>query len=340
MTIEIISARYGANGVEVDVADTIRYRYLRNNQINFGICNETMGIDPIQGYEKVLKLHVRYNGKDFHFEEPEGAVVNFPEERYATENCLVLTSCNRVEQICLAIAVNKEIIKENFNLVVADGSTPHLDVYSGINMHQSDDPYNLINQSNYNPNYQLIEDYVKTVPNIKNYRIIHMSPRLDKQTGEANLTAQGLLAAANLGSKYAIKLTGVCNLKYNVFSTLSERMGERAIMTWKRTGFSQRSTRVFAVRPDLYTGMLASEGYYGWIRCYDFIERRFDRLNKKHYNITMYNDLDLDERDIIVDEGIGRNDHREILTENIIKHGLQSSNDHYIRKFLNGGIWQ
>lgn len=340
MTLEIVSAKYGAQGVEVDVSEFIKYRFLKNNQLNFGICNETMGGDPIVGYEKKLKLLLTYDGVEHYFEESEGAIINFPEDRYVKEPCLVLTSCNRVEQICLAIAVNKEIIQQPFNLVVADSSTPHLAMTDGIRMHQSDDPYNLINMTNYNPNYEIIEDYVRSIGKIRNFRIVHMSPRLDKQTGEANLTAMGLLAAANLGSKYAVKLTGVCNLKYDVFANLPERMGDCAVMTWKRTGFDQRATRVFAARPDLYTSMLAKEGHYGWIRCYDFLERKFDKLNKRNFNQGMFYDLDLDERDIIVDEGVGRSDHRQILTANITRYGIQDSSDPWIRKFLNGGIWQ
>jgi len=339
MQLEILSAYYGANGVEIDVKDIIVNNYLRDNKLNLGISNHQFGCDPIVGYEKSLKLRIMFDETEYFLEEPEGAIINFPEDRYFPENCLVLTSCNRIDQICLAIAVNKEIIKDRFNLVVADGSTPHLSASEAVEMHNGDDPYSLINSNNYNPNYELIEQYVRTIPKIKEFRIVHVSPRLDKQTGEATLTAQGLLAAANLGSKYALKLTGVCNLKYDVFQTFNERMGDGAVMTWKRSGFDQRSTRVFAVRPDIYMGMLATEGHYGWVRCYDFIERRFNKLNMKHQDIVNPIELQLDESDIIVDEGIGRKDHRQIITENLRKHNLLESSDPWIRKFLNGEIW-
>lgn len=339
MPLEIISALYGAKNIEKDVKNLIINNYLRNDRLDFGISNDGLGGDPIVGYEKTLKLKIALDGQEYYFEEPEGAIINFPENRYVSENCLVLTSCNRIDQICLAIAVNKEIIRDSFNLVLADGSTPHLNADEAVAMHRGDDPYNLINRNNYNPNYELVEQYVRTIGKIKSYRIVHVSPRLDKQGGEATLTAQGLLAAANLGSRYALKLTGVCNLKYDVFQTFDERMGESAAMTWKRSGFNQRSTRVFAVRPDIYMSMLSKESYYGWVRCYDFIERRFDKLNKKHLEIVNPVDLPLDERDIIVDEGIGRNDHRYILTENLKNHNLLNSSDPWIRKFLNGEIW-
>jgi hypothetical protein len=46
-----------------------------------------------------------------------------------------------------------------------------------------------------------------------------------------------------------------------------------------------------------------------------------------------------DERQWIVDEGIGRNDHREIIMENLLKHDLQNTDDKYINKFLEGKIW-
>lgn len=341
MNIQILEATYGLDGNEVDVKQLIIDKYLKNNRLHFGIGNETMGGDPVVGYEKRLKLKFIWNDTEYNFEEPEGALIDFPENKYNSENCLVITSCNRVEQICLAIAVNKEIIKDNFNIVIADGSTPHLNANEAVFMHNSDDPYNSIKMENYNSDYELFEQYIKTIPKIKKYTIIHASPRLDKQTGEASLTSHGLLAAANLGSKYAVKLTGVCNLKYDVFKNIEQRMGENGIMTWKRSGFNQRSTRVFAVRPDIYMSMLSKESYYGWMRCYDFIERRLDKLNKINESVVNPIDLPLDERDIIVDEGLPRTkeDHRFVLTENLKKHNLLNSSDPWIRKFLDGHIW-
>lgn len=341
MDVQIIEAKYGTDTNGVDVKQHIINNYLKNNKLYFYITNDSMGGDPVVGKEKTLKLKLIWNDKEYIFDEPEGALINFPEQQYQQENCLVVTSCNRAEQICLAIAVNKEIIKNNFNIIIADGSTPHLNVVDGVAMHNGDDPYNSIKHENYNPNYDLIEQYIKTIPKIKNYRIIHTSPRLDKQTGEATLTSQGILAAANLGSKYAVKLTGVCHLKYDVFENIEQRMGESAVMTWGRTGFSpikQRSTRVFAVRPDVYMSMLSKESYYGWIRCYDWIERRFAKLNKINKNIVNPIDLPLDERDIIADGGFLHNI-RSFLMENLKTHNLINSSDPWIRKFLNGHIW-
>lgn len=332
--IKIIKAIYGGK----DVKEIIENRYINNGIIRISINNDSFDGDPMVGVSKTLEIELEHNGEIVNYIANEGENYIYPKQKHKELNTLVLTSCNRIDQILFAIAVNKEIIKEDFNLVVADCSTPGLDALNGISMHQSDDPYNLINQQNYNPNWQIIEEYVKTVPKIKEFKVIHVDPRMSKQVGEAHLVGLGLSAAALMGSKYAIKLTGVCHLKYDIFSQFNDMIGDNSVSTWRRTGFgTQKSTRVFMGKPDEFIIALLRAGFYEWVYEYDFIERKLERIINTY--VEKYNHMDLDERDIIVDEGIARTDHREVLTSNLEKHGLLDSQDPWIRKFLNGNIW-
>ena len=333
--IKIVSAEYGANNW-IDVKNIIEENYIKDGEIRFSVNNDVF-TDPEQYVTKSLKIVIDDNGTIIEYTAFEGENFIYPKTKYNQCNTLVLTSCNRIDQILFAIAVNKEIIKEDFNLVVADCSTTNRNLEDGVEMHKSDDPYNLINEKNYNPNWQLIQKYVDTIPKIRDFRIIHLEPRLAKQVGEANLSSLGLNTAALLGSKYAVKLTGVCHLKYDVFEKLKEYIGDNTAATWRRTSFPQKSTRVFACRPDKLNSMFMEAGFSEWVYEYDFLERKFERILNK--NIDSMNHMDIDERDVIVDEGVGRHDHREILTNNLEKHGLLNSSDEHIQKFLNGEIW-
>jgi hypothetical protein len=331
--MKIISALWGG----LDVKSVVEERFINNEFIKFCASNDYF-TDPMPGFEKHFQIAIEDDGEIIMDIVYEGAHFEYPKQKYKPENTLVLTSCNRVEQVLLALAVNSKIIKEPFNLVIVDGSTPHLDANGAINMHRGDDPYNLINNKNYNPNWELFEEYVQTIPNIKDYRIIHQSPRLEKQVGEANLMAVGLTAAAMMGSKYAIKLSGVCHLKYNIFEHFVEYCGENDVSTYKRTGYPQKSTRVLLCRPDKFGATLVESGWGDWVYTYDFIERKLERIITNSIPKS-FNHLQLDERDIIVDEGLGRNDHREIITQNLEKHGLLDSDDKWIKHFIEGNIW-
>jgi len=333
--LKVLKATYGG----VNIKDLVDNNFIKDNVVAFTANNETFG-DPLPHVSKTFEIEIEDEGVLFTYKGNEGENFSYPKQRYKTENTLVLTSCNRIEQVLFAIAVNKEIIKENFNLVVADCSTPFHNLGEGVQMHRSDDPYNLINDLNYNPYWQVIENYVKEIPKIKEFRMIHLEPRLSKQIGEANLTSLGLNVAALLGSKYAIKLTGVCHLKYDIFTKFKDYVGDKTVATWHRSGFfNQKSTRVFACRPDELNISLMTSGWVDWVNEYDFIERKFERIINTTLLPDKINHMEFDERDIIVDEGVARTDHRKVIHDNLSKHNLLSSSDRYIQKFLNGGIW-
>lgn len=333
MGIIIKKALYG----NLDVKDIIQNKCIKNEIIHFPVNNDIF-TDPAPGTIKTLDIEFEYNGVLIKELLNEGENYYYPKQKYIPENSLVLTSCNRIEQVLLAIAINKEIIKEDFNLIVADCSTPYLDSNKGTKMHGGDDPYNLITEQNYNPYYNMIEDYVKGIPKIKKFMMVHVSPRLSKQVGESVLISLGLNAAALLGSKYAVKLTGVCTLKYDIFAKLNEYVNDKSVATWTRTGFgNQKSTRVFACKADELSSLLTNAGWIDWVTDkYDFVERKFEKIINNGESV---NHMNLNEVDILVDEGFGRKDHRKIIYENLEKHNLLNSEDIWIRKFLNGGIW-
>jgi hypothetical protein len=333
--INILRAVYGGK----DVKDIIDNRYIKNNILQIHVNNESFDGDPMVGVLKTLDIEFEYDGKIITYSANEGEHYTYPMHQYKELNTLILTSCNRIDQVLFAIAVNKEIIKEDFNLIVVDCSTPHLDAISAINMHTNDDPYNLIDNYNYNPNWTTIEDYVKDIPKIKEFKIIHVDPRMSKQVGESYLIGLGVSAAAFMGSKYIVKLTGVCNLKYDIFEKFDEYVGKYGVATWKRTGvIHHKSTRAFVAKPDELTIALVKAGFYEWILESNVIEKKFENIINKY--IYRCNHMDLQEDDIIVDGGIARTNARDVLMRNLEEHNLIGSSDKWIIKFLDGGVWQ
>ena len=116
--IKITKAEYGNNNTYKDVKHIVE-KYIRNNKIyNLPISNDVFEGDPVQGVRKHLNLTLIYKEKEINCQASEGSHFTYPVEKYVSENSLILTSCNRIDQILLAIAVNKEIIKEDFNLIV------------------------------------------------------------------------------------------------------------------------------------------------------------------------------------------------------------------------------
>jgi hypothetical protein len=328
--IKIIKADW--NGL--DVTDKVYEYFVNGDEIHLSASNHYF-TDPQMGVEKKLILHIENDGVVEEFVVNEGANFHYPVIKYKNYNSLIVTSCNRVEQVCLALSVNSRIIKNWFNLVVVDCSTDYMNTKDAVKMHSGDDPYNLINQNNYNSDWTLFEKHIKTLPNISEYKVIHVTPRLSKQVGEATLMGLGAMQSSFMGSKYGLKLTGVCNLKEDWVTNLSNLVLDNDFTYVKRTGYSQPSTRVLPLRNDKFGSMISDAGFSQWIDDYDFIERRLETLGNKN----KMNKFDGDERDFIVDEGVGRSDHREIITKNLEKHNLLDCDDYYIQKFIKGKIW-
>jgi len=358
--IQIVRALYGPRSrtnysaidlaSAIDVTKIIRERCELNNTIiirsYWDVCTALLS-DPCPGIAKVLLLIISDNNSSFEVIIPEGEKYNYPHNIYQPENSLVLTSCNRINQVCLAIAINKEIIKEDFNLVIADCSTPELDANNGLALHGLDPEYNdycipTVDNFNYSPNWHMVEDYVKNIKKIKNYRMVHISPKLNKQIGEANLISHGLTSASLLGSKYAVKLSGTCILKYDIMRVLPRFLSECHLATWERKLMpGVASTRVFACKPQEVSKAIISGGWYDFADDYNYIEHRFNKIVKKYMSTSYVNNTAFIEDEIIVDGGDMPNvKQRALILSNLQKHNLMDSDDIWIKKFLNGEIWE
>lgn len=342
--LKILKAFYGS----LDVTDRLNSMIVDNRLKAVG-SNDIFG-DPDVGKFKRLTITYEYNGEVKETFAYENFPLELPDDEFDKEsnNVLVLTSCNRVKQVLFALTINSYIIKEKFSVVIADSSTPHLGPESGFKMHNSDDPYNLINTSNYCSDLSLFDQYIKLLPNVKDYKLIHVSPRMTKQVGDATLTALGMAQAALTGgykvkkSPLAMKITGVCVMYYDLLSQLPELLKNKDALTFHRTniGGNQRSTRIFACRPDVVVPLMMKFGWNRWVsETAGYFEDKFaDMLNENIPDRINY--MGTDEQGILVDGGTGirPEDLRPKLLEHIIKSRIPTDNP-LIREFIEGGIW-
>lgn len=318
----------------IDVKDIIYQSYFKDGKIDIIVAIEYL-TDPTPGIEKKLEIWLTNDDKEEYIIINEGATFRYPENKFIKENCMIITSCNRVEQVLLAIAVNSRIIRTPFNLIVCDCSTDSLSTTDGVFMHHSDDPYNSISDFNYCSDWQLFNKWIPSFPNIKNYQVIHFDPRLSKQVGEASFIAVGSMMAAMMGSRYSVKLSGVCHLVYDMMSEIDQLVEDYDIAFINRSYFNQKSTRVMAYQNDKLANILANAGYSEWINDYDFIERKLETICRGK-NVK---DLGITEHNFIADGGLGSNNTREMLLLNLEKHDLLITDDYFINKFIDGHIW-
>ena len=266
-------------------------------------------------------------------------------------NVLLLTSCNRIKQVLLSLSINAQIIEERFSVVIVDSSTPRVDAETACAIHQSQDPYNVVKPHNYCSDVDMLYDAAKWFPQIEQFKVIHFSPRLDKQRGEANSIALGLMQAALMGDRsrhkepnYCLKLTGTSILVKDMVSTLPTFLADADVVTWHRAniGGDERSTRIFGCRPNVMSGLLAQEGWGDW--CDDatgILEQRFPRLLDKalpgrvHYT-------GLSEDGFLLEGGMAMQDiYGRVRIEKLIEEReIHISSTPWLKEFSQGGIWQ
>lgn len=268
-------------------------------------------------------------------------------------NILLLTSCNRIKQTLFALSLNAQTIKEKFSVIISDNSTNYKD--SGIcDLHQAEDPYNVVKPYNYCSDISLLheaQDMFKSYyPHIEDFKVIHSSPRLTKQVGEATLISLGLSQAALMGSRqhgleknFCMKINGVSILKWDVVSKLPELLENSGVLTYHRAniGGYERSTRVFACRPEELNATLIKEGWYNW--CDDnsgVIEQRFPKILERGMpDRTKFAEAG---DDSVLLEGAGAFNPlqaREKITNFINTNGIDTSYP-YIKEFMEGQIWE
>jgi hypothetical protein len=263
-------------------------------------------------------------------------------------NILLLTSCNRIKQTLLSLSLNAQTIKQPFSVVIVDSSTPYDDSVDMCNRHQGEDPYNVVKLHNYCSDVSLLHDFHQYIP-AEQLKVIHTTPRLLKQRGEATLVALGLTQAALMGERhygrenYCLKLTGTSILKYDILSELPTHLENAGVVTWHRAniGGYERSTRIFGCRPDELIGHIGNEGWSSW--CDDttgIFEQRFAKLIERVIPDRV-NYTGNDETGLLLEGGGAMQDSygRERITQFINENNINTDATPYLKEFMEGGIW-
>ena len=266
-------------------------------------------------------------------------------------NILLLTSCNRIKQVLLSLSINAQIIEERFSVVIVDSSTPGVDAEKACAMHQSQDPYNVVKPHNYCSDVDMLYDAAKWFPQVEQFKVLHFSPRLDKQRGEATSIGLGLMQAALMGGReqskhnFCLKLTGTSILMKDMVSVLPEYLAHADALTWHRAniGGEERSTRIFGCRPDVLAGLVANEGWGDW--CDDatgILEQRFAKFLNRSVGEDRINYTGLSEDGFLLEGGMAMQDiyGRYRIEKLIEQFDINTYSTPYLKEFAKGGIWQ
>jgi hypothetical protein len=266
-------------------------------------------------------------------------------------NVLLLTSCNRIKQVLLSLSLNAQIIKEKFSVVIVDSSTPDIGVEEACDMHQSEDPYNVVKPYNYCSDVNLLYGAYKWFPQIEEFKVIHFQPRLGKQRGDSTSVALGLMQAALIGNRqntdkqnYCLKLTGTSILVKDILSELPSELRDNDVITWHRAnmGGYARSTRIFGCRPDSLVGYIAKEGWSDW--CDDttgVFEERFARFIERTIDCDKVNYTHKSEDGFLLEGGVAMQQiYGRVRIEKFIEdNNINTDATPWLNEFVNGGIW-
>ena len=264
-------------------------------------------------------------------------------------NILLLTSCNRIKQVLLSLSLNAQVVKEPFGVIIVDSSTPGVDAEQACNIHQGEDPYNIVKPYNYCSDTKLLYQANKWFPQVEQFKVIHFSPRLTKQRGEGTSIALGLTQAALMGSRgqdkqnYCLKLTGTSILTQDILSKLPEKLANHDVLTWHRAniGGYERSTRIFGCRPDAMLGHIVKEGWEDW--CDDskgILEQRFARFVERVMPDRI-NYTDESEQGYLLEGGMAMQQiYGRVRIEKFIQdNNIDTEATPYLKEFVEGGIW-
>jgi len=245
---------------------------------------------------------------------------------------LVVTSCNRVKQVLVALAANATVIREKCAVIIVDNSTPQ---YTWADSPASQPGNSFIFEDSYCSDSSLLDSAPTFFAKDVIVRVIRVSPWQEKQIGDAELTAIGISTAFILGCEFAVKLTGVSVMQSDLMTDAAKLLAQADLLTTQRHWISgETSTRVFACRTKavlqagLFTPPWAGGGHHFEVRA----EQAFatSKLRRVPWR---------SEPDLLVDEG--RNpqspQYRDAL-ERIL--GTTKSDNAVVREFLAGGVWK
>jgi hypothetical protein len=340
MMLKILSAFYD----KLDVTDKVK-SFIEQGTLEVLASNDVFG-DPAQYKVKKLTVSYEIDGKTYSAFAYEGSKLRIPEEEASEKNkILLITSCNRIKQTILAITINSYIIKDKFHLIIADSSTPGLSAEDGLIMHNKE-PYNHITKESYCSNLNLFDEYIKLLPNITSYKVIHVSPRLEKAQGDASLITIGLAQASLIGSigaqeNYCLKLTGVSILNEDILSDLDKNLKDKDVLAFHRShfGHGEYSTRVFGCRPNTLGPALQKAGWRKWVNPQaGDTEFRFADIINEFIPSDRILYTGKDESCLLDNGGSDKIEAREKIKNQISKNNIPLSNP-IIKEFMDGGIW-
>ena len=312
-----------------------------NDTLTIKVNNDNF-TDPNSGVYKKLKVEYEYNNeikKTMVYENHNLILPEIPINNVDQKNILLLTSCNRIKQVILALTINSYIIKKPFSVIIADCSSfgSSLDDASKL-----DHAGTKITDKTYCSDITLFDKHIKLIPNITEYKLLHVSPKMEKQNGESNLIALGLSQSALLGddnirNDFCLKLTGVCILRYDLLSQLPILLENHDILTFEWRCRNTVSTRVFGCRSLPISQLLINSG---WIMDRNYCELKLSSLlNDLIPNrVNHHNDHPLNESGILLDQGDGGNNTRKNITEFIQDNNIPTDLP-IIQEFLNGDIY-
>jgi len=140
-------------------------------------------------------------------------------------SAMIYTSCNRVQEVALAIAVNAVQIARPHVVIVADCSTPQLKFDAAYKLMRDGEPHINIDADTYSP-WSDPFDFLR--PELAALQIELCVVHLDwmpKQHGDAKLTSVGIDLARTLGCTAAAKLTGTCASRRDPLLLAEELVG-------------------------------------------------------------------------------------------------------------------
>jgi hypothetical protein len=260
-----------------------------------------------------------------------------------------MTSCNRIKQVLLSLSINYQVIKERFSVIIVDNSTPDKEVNSMCQEHDSEDPYNFVKPYNYCSDVNLLYEAHKFFPNIDRFEVVHHSPRMYKQRGEANLISLGLMQASLMGRprisgerNYCLKITGASILVRDIVSELPSLLDGKDFITWHRTniGGDQRSSRIFGCNPASASKIILDLGWDKFIDDVNFMEDRISHL-ASHFPQDRLLYTGLDETDVLLEGGMGlhQGNGRSEIEKFIQSKNIDTNATPYLKEFSDGGIW-
>jgi hypothetical protein len=273
-----------------------------------------------------------------------------------TNRILLMTSCNRIKQTLFALTLDSYVIKKPFHVIIADGSSLGRTWEEEKYAHEywQDDIF----AKNYCSDISLFDTYINLLPNIISYKIIHSSPKMPKQIGEASLLNLGISQACTLiKDPICIKTNGVVMLNYDLFEFVEDQLinNKKEFYLIRRTNaMEQPSTRVFGFRPQKLSAAITNSSWNEWYeyesctlenhgKVSNWMEFKMMDVLKKYYKNEEIHDTNSEERDILLDGGNMHNyknlsHYRNLIEDHIKKYKMPLDNP-LIKEFMEGGIW-